>query len=172
MRGPEPRLLQLGDQTTSGKGSRKEWRHGAGGTLGEFTASPLHCRKWRLYAQDIRQQLKGVTLRGRKTWRDSLWTQLQRKVSWSVISNSLRPHRQYSHWAVLSMEFSGQQYWNGWPFPSSGGVFLTQRSNPRLLHCKQILYHLSHHEIEQHKSCNPSLGGEDKGFEKKRLALF
>ena len=42
----------------------------------------------------------------------------------------------------LSMEFSRQEYWSGWPFPSPG-IFLTQGLNPGLLHCGQILY-LSH----------------------------
>ena len=32
--------------------------------------------------------------------------------------------------------------WAGIPF--SRGIFLTQGSNPHLLHCRQILYHLSH----------------------------
>ena len=43
----------------------------------------------------------------------------------------------------LSMEFSRQEYRNGLPFPSPG-VFPTQGSNPRLLHCRWILHHLSH----------------------------
>ena len=33
-------------------------------------------------------------------------------VSRSAVSNSLWPH------GPLSMEFSRQEYWNGWPFPS------------------------------------------------------
>ena len=45
--------------------------------------------------------------------------------------------------APLSMEFSRQQYWIGQPFFSTG-IFMTQGSNPGLLHCRQILYHLSH----------------------------
>ena len=49
-------------------------------------------------------------------------------------------------WAVtcqtpLSMEFPRQEYWSWLPFPSPGGVFPTQKSNPSLLHCRQILYH-------------------------------
>ena len=45
--------------------------------------------------------------------------------------------------APLSMEFSRQEYWSGLPFPPPGdlpypGVKLG------LLHCRQILYHLSH----------------------------
>jgi len=31
------------------------------------------------------------------------------------------------------------------------GLFLTQRSNPGLLHCRQILYLLSHQENEMKK---------------------
>ena len=44
----------------------------------------------------------------------------------------------------LSMAFSRQEYWNGMPFPPLG--YLTQGSNLHrlcLLHCRQILYHLS-----------------------------
>ena len=48
-----------------------------------------------------------------------------------------------AHQTPLSMEFSMQEYWSGLPFPSPG-IFLTQGSNPGLLHCRQILYHLSH----------------------------
>ena len=48
-----------------------------------------------------------------------------------------------AHQAPLSMEFSRQEYWSGLPFPSPG-IFLTQGSNPGLLHCRQLLYHLSH----------------------------
>ena len=50
-------------------------------------------------------------------------------VSCFVVSDSLLPHQ-----ALLSMEFSRQEYW----------TFLTQGSNPGLLHCRQILCSLSH----------------------------
>ena len=46
--------------------------------------------------------------------------------------------------ASPSVEFSRQEYWSGLPFPSLGGIFPTQGSNPGLLHCRQTLYHLSH----------------------------
>ena len=36
------------------------------------------------------------------------------------------------------MEFSRQEYWSGWPFPSAGDL-----PNPGLSHCRWILYHLS-----------------------------
>ena len=43
-----------------------------------------------------------------------------------------------AHQALLSMEFSRQEYWTGLPCPSTGhlpdpGIFLTQGSNPHLL---------------------------------------
>ena len=45
--------------------------------------------------------------------------------------------------APLSMGFPRQEYWSVLPFLSPG-IFLTQGSNPHLLHCRQILYYLSH----------------------------
>ena len=36
----------------------------------------------------------------------------------SVVVNSLRPHWTVSHQVLLSMEFSRQEYWSGWPFLS------------------------------------------------------
>ena len=43
-----------------------------------------------------------------------------------------------AHQAPLSKGFPRQEYWSGLPFPSQG-IFLTQESNPGLLHCRQIL---------------------------------
>ena len=50
-------------------------------------------------------------------------------------------------WAVacqapLSLGFPSQETWSGLPSPQ--GIFPTQGSNPGLLHCRQILYSLSH----------------------------
>ena len=48
--------------------------------------------------------------------------------------------------APLSLGLFRQEYWSGLPFPPPG-FFLTQGSNshfPCLLHCRQILYLLSH----------------------------
>ena len=45
--------------------------------------------------------------------------------------------------APLSMGFSKQEYWSGLPFLSAG-TFPAQGLHPGLLHCRQILYHLSH----------------------------
>ena len=44
-----------------------------------------------------------------------------------------------AHQVPPSMGFSRQEYWRGLPFPSPGGIFPTQGSNPGLLHCGQTL---------------------------------
>ena len=48
-----------------------------------------------------------------------------------------------AHQAPLSMGFSRQEYWSGLPGPSPGDL-PHPGLNPGLLHCRQILYHLSH----------------------------
>ena len=46
--------------------------------------------------------------------------------------------------APLSIAFSKQEYWSGSHWSDFlQGIFLTQRSNPGLLHCRQIPYCLS-----------------------------
>ena len=44
---------------------------------------------------------------------------------------------------IQSMEFSRPEQWSGWLFPSPRDLPI-QGSNPGLLHCRQILYQLSH----------------------------
>ena len=44
-------------------------------------------------------------------------------------------------WTIQFMEFSRQEYWS---LSLPHGIFPTQGSNPGLLHCRWILYHLSH----------------------------
>ena len=46
-------------------------------------------------------------------------------------------------WTIQFMEFCRPEYWNG-SFPFSRGIFPTQGLNPGLLHCRHILYQLSH----------------------------
>ena len=46
--------------------------------------------------------------------------------------------RTVAYQAPPSMGFSRQEYWSRLPFPSPG-IFLTQGSNPGLLHCRQTL---------------------------------
>ena len=50
-----------------------------------------------------------------------------------------------THQTSLPMGFPRQEYWSGLPFLLQG-IFPMQGSNPDLLHCKQILYHLSHQQ--------------------------
>ena len=59
-----------------------------------------------------------------------------------MVSSSLTP-RTSAYQAPLSMGFPRQEYWSGLPFPSLG-IFLTQGLSLGLLHCRQILYCLSH----------------------------
>ena len=54
------------------------------------------------------------------------------------MSNSLRPHRLYSPW-----NSPGRNTGVG-SLSLLQGIFPTQGSNPGLLHCRQILYQLSH----------------------------
>ena len=46
-------------------------------------------------------------------------------------------------WTIQFMEFSRPEYWS---LSLLQGIFPTQGSNPDLLHCRQILYQLSHKE--------------------------
>ena len=48
-----------------------------------------------------------------------------------------------AHQTPLSMEFSRQEYWSGLPFPFPGDL-PNQGLNLGLLHCRQVLYCLSH----------------------------
>ena len=63
-------------------------------------------------------------------------------LSCSVVSDFVTP------WTLdcqvsLSMGVFRQEYWSGHHFLLQG-IFPTQESNPGLLHCRQILYCLSH----------------------------
>ena len=58
--------------------------------------------------------------------------------SHSVVSDSLQPHRLYGPW-----NSPGQNTGMGC-LSLHQGIFPTQELNPGLLHCRQILYQLSH----------------------------
>ena len=49
--------------------------------------------------------------------------------------------------APPSMGFSRKEYWSGLPFPSPGGLFSTQGSNPGFPHCRETLHPLSYQGI-------------------------
>ena len=71
-----------------------------------------------------------------------VYVNVSESVSCSVMPNSATP------WTValqasLSMEFSRQEYWSGWPFPSPRDL-PNPGIKPRSPALQQILYHLSH----------------------------
>ena len=68
---------------------------------------------------------------------------ISESVSYSVMSDSLWPHGLQPTRFSCPWNSPGKNTGVGLPFPSPG-IFLTQGSNPGLLHCRQILYHLSH----------------------------
>ena len=65
------------------------------------------------------------------------YIEMKVKVSWSCLT--LRDPMDY----MQSMEFSRPEYWSGWPFPFPGD-FPNPGIEPRPLHCRRILYQLSH----------------------------
>ena len=64
------------------------------------------------------------------------------------VSDSFANPWTVTHQAPPSLEFSRQGYWSGLPFPSPGDLpdpGIKPRSPAgSLLHCRQILYQLSH----------------------------
>ena len=67
-------------------------------------------------------------------------------LSRSVVSDSLQSHGLQPTrllWDSVHWDFPGR---SGSPRPPSGDLFPTQGSNPGLLHCRWILYHLSPQE--------------------------
>ena len=90
--------------------------------------------------------------------------------SCSVVSDSLQPHGiLYSPW-----NSPGQNTGELGSHSLLQGIFPTQGSNPGLLHCRQILYHLSTREAQEYWSGQPSPSpGDlpDPGIEPKSPAL-
>ena len=66
-------------------------------------------------------------------------------VRCSVMSDSLRPTRPLCSWSSPGKNTGVSSYF------LLQGIFLTQGLNPRLLHGRQILYHLSHQGSPQKK---------------------
>ena len=60
-----------------------------------------------------------------------------------VMSDSLRPHGLYPTRLLRPLNFPGKSTGVGCQFLHQG-IFLTQGLNPGLLHCRQMLYPLSH----------------------------
>ena len=70
-------------------------------------------------------------------------TQSKRILKSSVVSVSLRPHGLWPARLHCPWDFPGKNTGLGCHFLLQG-IFLTQGSNPGLLHCRRTLYHLSH----------------------------
>ena len=74
---------------------------------------------------------------------EALFTYYEReseRISRSVVSSSLRPHVLWPTRLLCPWGFSRQEYWSGAPCPPPGDLS-DQGWNPRLLHCRQVLYH-------------------------------
>ena len=84
-----------------------------------------------------------------KKWLPGVRGEKNESVGLSLESDSLWVCSQWTvaHQAPPFMEFPRQEYWSGLPFPSPG-IVPTQGSNPALLHCRQILYCLSHRSCQ------------------------
>ena len=94
--------------------------------VGKIMTFGRHSNPWKLY--------DCITLHGKVT-ADGMC------VSFAVVPNFVTPWTT-AHQAPLSVGFPRQEYWNDLPFPPPGHLS-TQALNPSLLHCRQILYHLS-----------------------------
>ena len=68
---------------------------------------------------------------------------MKSEISHSVISDSLQPHGLKPPRLVCLWDSPGRNTGMGCYFLLQG-IFPTQGSNLGLLHCRQILYHLSH----------------------------
>ena len=66
--------------------------------------------------------------------------------SHSVMSNSLRPHGPYGPWNSPGLNTGVDRH------SLLQGIFPTQKLKPGLLHCRQILYQLSHREAQEYWS--------------------
>ena len=75
----------------------------------------------------------------------------------SVVSNSFTTPCSGACQIPLSMEFSRQKILEWAAIPFSKVSSLTQGSNLGLLHCRQILYHLSHQVAKNWESSFPTL---------------
>ena len=73
-------------------------------------------------------------------WGKSLQLYIFKGWKWKLFS---RVQLFATPWTTESMEFSRPEYWSGLPFLSLGDL-PNPGIDPRLLHCRQILYQLSH----------------------------
>ena len=77
-------------------------------------------------------------------------------LSRSVMSDCLQPHGLQPTRLLCPWDFPGKSTGVGCYFLLQG-IFLTQGSNPCLLHCRQMLYHLSHQGTHHNILSSPFL---------------
>ena len=99
----------------------------------ETLAMPGHCGWGR--SDDVR-----LVREGEEPDQRGLDSPISESESLSVVSDSVRPHGLYSLW-----DSPGQNTGAG-NLSLLHGIFPTQGSDPGLLHCRWILYQLSHKE--------------------------
>ena len=90
-----------------------------------FSEALIHCLVWHCYSAMLGVYMLAFFVS-------------EKSQSCSVVSDSLRPHGLDSPWNSL-----GQNTGVG-SLSLLQGIFPTQGSNPALLHCRWILYQLSH----------------------------
>ena len=115
----------LGRPRGMGWGRRREGGSGWGTHVNPWL---IHVNVWQKplqYGKVINLQL--IKINGGKKTVKSLSSVRPFASPWTV-----------AHHAPPSMGFSRQEYWSGLHFFLQG-IFLTQRSNPGLLHCRQTL---------------------------------
>ena len=71
------------------------------------------------------------------------WSASKKGVSYSALSDSLWPHGLYPASLLCPWNSPGKNTSVG-SHSLLQGLFPTQGSNPGLLHCRKVLYHLSH----------------------------
>ena len=98
-----------------------------------FTTFPICLQKWWSWGR----------YHGRCNDRERVFMFHNGKVSCTVVSNSLQFHALQPVWLLCPWNSSGKSTSVGCHFLLHG-TFLTQRSNPGVLHCRKILHQLSH----------------------------
>ena len=98
----------------------------------------------KIIAFPLRVVMRFIWVKVYKSIQNNVWQNVSLfSVSFSVVSNSLRPHRLYPARLLWSWNSPGKNIGVG-IHSLLQEIFLTQGSNPGLPHCRQILYHLSH----------------------------
>ena len=119
------------------------------------------------------RDLAAVYILKQKTTQCVVYKEWEWKWKWSrsVVSDSMRPHRLKPTRLLCPWDFPGKSTGVGCHFLLQR-IFPTQGSNLGLLHCRQMLYHLSHQgrQALYTKTLEMHMGREHIIF--KRLVIF